>query len=96
MLSKKERDYLLGVFSPSYSHKRVLNHRINKKLKDFFNSELPLIQNSSVTDFSNNVTEFSNTHRTEAQSDLILTQYIRDNREAIKENGLGGLRSLDL
>ena len=60
MLSKTERDYLSGTFSPSYAHKRVLDHRINKKLKDFYRLELPLIQNSSVTDFSN-VTEYNNT-----------------------------------
>ena len=60
MLSKTERDYLLGTISPSHAHKRVLDHRINKKLKEFFRLELPLIHNSSVTDFRNNVTEFSN------------------------------------
>ena len=61
MLSKTERNYLSGLLTPSHSHKRVLDHRINKKLKEFFRLEFPLIQNSSVTDFSNNVTEFSNT-----------------------------------
>jgi hypothetical protein len=86
MLSKTERSYISGIFSPTYAHKRVLDHRINKKLKDFFRLELPLIQNSSVTDFSNSVTEFTNTHCTEAQT----------SREATRENGLGGLRSLDL
>ena len=59
MLSKTERAYLTGVFSPSYAHKRVLDHRIKKKINEFYKNELPLIQNSTVTDFSN-VTKFSN------------------------------------
>ncbi len=63
MLSKTERNYISGTFSPSYAHKRVLDHRINKKLKDFYKNELPVIQNSSVIEFSN-VTEFSNTKST--------------------------------
>jgi hypothetical protein len=60
MLSKTEREYLSGTFSPTYSHKRVLNHRIRKKLKELFNLELPLIQNSNVTEIRNYVTKFSN------------------------------------
>ena len=59
VLSKTERNYLSGIISPSSAHKRVLNHRINKKLRDFFNLEFPLIQNSDITEFSN-VTECSN------------------------------------
>lgn len=86
MLSKTERSYISGIFSPSYAYKRVLNYRINKKLNDFFRSELPLIQKSTVTTFSNIVTEFGNNHCTEAHT----------SREATTENGLGGLRSLDL
>ncbi len=60
MFSKTERDYLSGSFSPSYAHKRVLDHRIKKKINEFYKKELPLIQNSSVRDFSNTVTDFSN------------------------------------
>jgi hypothetical protein len=60
MLSKTERDYLSGVFCPSYAHKRVLDHRIKKKINEFYKNELPLIQKFSVNDSSNNVTEFSN------------------------------------
>ena len=60
MLSKTERDYLSGSFSPSYAHKRVLDHRIKKKINEFYNNEFPLIEKFSVNDFSNNVTEFSN------------------------------------
>ena len=59
MLSKTERDYLLGTYTPSITHKRVLNHRIKNKIKEYYSKELPLIQN--VTEFSNAVTEFSNT-----------------------------------
>ncbi len=60
MLSKRERDYLLGKCIPSYAHKRVLDHRIKKKINEFYKNELPLIQNSTVMEFSNSVTEFSN------------------------------------
>ena len=60
VLSKKEREYLKGDFIPSYAHKRVLDHTIRKKLKTLFHSELPLIKNTHVTDFTNGVTEFNN------------------------------------
>ena len=69
VLSKTERGYISGIFSPSYAHKRVLDHRINKKLKEFFRLELPLIQNSSVTTFVNIMTEFSNNQCTEAHGE---------------------------
>ena len=58
MFSKTERDYILGNYVPSISHRRVLNHRIRNKIKEY-NALLPMIQN--VTEFSNAVTEFSNT-----------------------------------
>ena len=32
MLSKTEREYLQGNFIPTNAHKRVLNHKIRKKL----------------------------------------------------------------
>ncbi len=60
MLSKTERNYLLGIISPSYAHKRVLDHKIKKKIELFYKNELTLIQNSNVIDFGNTVTEFSN------------------------------------
>jgi hypothetical protein len=60
MFSKTERGYLSGIISPSNIHKRVLDHRIKKKINEFYKNEFPLIQNSSVIDFSNSVTEFSN------------------------------------
>ncbi len=60
MLSNTEREYLLGNYSPSNTHKRFLNHKIRKKLKEFYQIELPLIQNSSVNDFTNVVSEFTN------------------------------------
>ncbi len=59
MFSKAERNYLLGSFSPSYAHKRVLDHRIKKKINEFYRNEFPLIQKFSVTKISN-ITEFSN------------------------------------
>jgi hypothetical protein len=60
MLSKTEKNYLSEMLSPSHSHKRVLDHRIKKKINEFYKKEFPLIQNSSVIDFNNIVTKFSN------------------------------------
>ncbi len=60
MLSKTEKKYLCGEYSPSKSHKRFLNHKIKKKIKEFYQFELPLIKNSSVSDFTNSVSEFTN------------------------------------
>jgi hypothetical protein len=60
MLSKTEKKYLCGEYIPSKSHKRFLNHKIKKKIKEFYQEELSLIQNSSVSDFANTVSEFSN------------------------------------
>ena len=60
MFSKTERDYLMCKVTPSYAHKRVLDHRIKKKISDFYKNEYPLIEKFSVNNFSNNVTEFSN------------------------------------
>jgi hypothetical protein len=59
MLSKTEKKYLNGTYSPSKSYKRYLNHKIKKKIKEFYQIELPLIQNSNVSDFAN-VSEFTN------------------------------------
>ena len=61
MLSKTEREYLEGKFQLSSSYRRVLNHKIRKKLKEFFMLELPLIKNSTVTEFGNVIMEFNNT-----------------------------------
>ena len=61
MLSKTERDYILGNYIPSITHRRVLNHRIRNKIKEYYTQELPIMQN--VTEFSNAITEFSNTSR---------------------------------
>ena len=58
MFSKTERDYILGNYIPSISHRRVLNHRIKNKIKEYYTQEYPIIQN--VTEFSNAITEFSN------------------------------------
>ena len=60
MLSKTEREYLQGKYQPTNAHKRFLNHRIKKKLKEFYQLELPLIQNTNVSDFTNIVSEFTN------------------------------------
>ncbi len=60
MFIKSEREYLLGTLSLSPTHKRVLDHRIKKKINNFYQNEFPLIQKLSVNNFSNNVTKFSN------------------------------------
>ena len=60
MLSKKERDYLSDQLEISKSYQRVLNHKIRKKLREFYMLELPLIQRSTVTEFGNAVTENGN------------------------------------
>ena len=62
MLSKTERQYLQGNFIPTNAHKRVLNHKIRKKLQTLLKLELPLMQNSYVTEISNYVTKFDNTN----------------------------------
>jgi len=33
MFSKTERNYLLGKYTPSIAHERVLNHRTKNKIK---------------------------------------------------------------
>ena len=64
MLSKTEREYLLGKYSPSNNYRRFLDHKIKKKIKEFYQVELPLIQNSSVSDFTNIiVSDFTNNEK---------------------------------
>ena len=66
MLSKTEREYLSGTYSPSYAHKRFLDHKIKRKIKEFYQLELPLIQNATVGNFATNVSEFAYNQCTEA------------------------------
>ena len=61
MFSKTERKYLSGTLFPSYAHKRFLDHKIKKKIKEFYQLELPLIQNATVCDFAVHVSEYANT-----------------------------------
>jgi hypothetical protein len=58
MFSKTERNYILGRYTPSPTHKRVLNYRIKNKIKEFYVLEIPILQN--LAEFSNIITEFSN------------------------------------
>ena len=58
MFSKTERNYLSGEYIPNAIHRRVLNHRIRNKIKEYYMLELPIIQ--KVTEFSNTVTECTN------------------------------------
>jgi hypothetical protein len=60
VLSKTEKEYILGKYTPNKNYKRFLDHKIKKKIKKFYVNELPLIQNSSVSDFANTVSNFTN------------------------------------
>jgi hypothetical protein len=94
VFSKTEREFLRGKYLPSDNHKRFLNYKI--KQKEFYQLELPLIQNSSVSDFANIVSEFTNINCTEAQNYNFQKENMHDQMNTIQKNGLGGLRSLDL
>ena len=84
MLSKTERDYLSGKLTLSKSYRRVLNHRIKSKLKQFFMLELPLIQKAGITEFYNVITENNN----DKARDL-LYNYECGRRDLNPGNGLG-------
>ena len=61
MFSDKEQNYLnhKKQFSKSYGY--VIEHRIKKKLQQFYILELPLItQNQNLTEFYKKLTEFHN------------------------------------
>lgn len=62
MLSKKERGYLSEV-KTTKSYDRVLKHRIRKKLKQFFEVELPLLEKKGITEFYNSITENNNAEK---------------------------------
>ncbi len=66
MLSKTEKQFLEGNYAPSASHRRFLKHKINKKLKKFYQIELPLLQKTNVSEFTNGVSEFTNTSRSDS------------------------------
>ena len=61
MLSKTEREFLQGDYEPSANHRRFLRYKIKKKLREFYQLELPLLQNTNVSEFANSVSEFTNT-----------------------------------
>ena len=44
MFSKKEQEYLSGNFTPNKNYEYKLLFSIRKKLKTFYESELPLIE----------------------------------------------------
>ena len=71
MLSKTERNYLSDKIQLSNNHKRFLNYKIKKKLKEFYQLELPLIQNSSVSDFTNVISKFANTFDNNSNKETI-------------------------
>ena len=65
MFSKTERGFLQGDYEPSASHRRFLRYKIKKKLKEFYKFELPLLQNTNVSEFTNTISEFANTSRSD-------------------------------
>ena len=94
MFSKTERDYLSGDFTPNPQYKRILDHRISSKLKQFKHLEIPLLENSNVTEFRNIVTDFSNIERT--RQDLKRRSNETEAKIGTKSGGfLDSLHSLD-
>jgi len=58
VFSLKERDFIENNDSYSKSYRYVMEHRIKKKLQQFYRLELPLIeQNQNLTEFHKNLTE---------------------------------------
>ena len=58
LFSNKERDYLTNTEQLPKSYGYILEHRIKKKLRQFYRLELPLIeQNQNLTEFHKNLTE---------------------------------------
>jgi len=47
VLSKTEREYLLGKFQPTKNYEYKIIHSIRNKLKTFYQHELPLINSKS-------------------------------------------------
>ena len=66
LLSKKELEWILGKTQLSGSYNRKIKSQIRKKLENFENFELPLLLEkgllslSSVTNYGNGVTKYSN------------------------------------
>ena len=61
MLSFHERDFIEKPTNYSKSYGYVMEHRIKKKLQQFYRLELPLIeQNQNLTEFYKKLTEFHN------------------------------------
>jgi hypothetical protein len=65
MFSKTEREFLQGKNNPTNAHKRFLKYKIKKKLKEFYQFELPLLQNTNVSEFANGVSEFTHMSRSD-------------------------------
>ena len=48
MLSKREREYLSGELKLSKNYQRKIEHSIRKKMRAFYQSELPLLQKAEI------------------------------------------------
>ena len=48
MLSKKEREYLSGELKLSNNYQRKIEHSIRKKMRAFYQSDLPLLQKAEI------------------------------------------------
>ena len=65
MLSKVERQYLADPIATPVSYSYVLEHRIKKKLRQFYMLEMPLIlQHPNLVEFHNNLAENNKKLRT--------------------------------
>ncbi len=60
MLSKTEREFLQGKLKVTKNYEYKLIHSIKNKLKTFEHLELPLIEKNNLTEFSKNLTKYSN------------------------------------
>ena len=90
MFSRVELEFLNEKAQVNEGYRRVIQHRINKKLETFKEDLDILSKNpktrswineilSSVTKNSNNVTEYSNTSRN--QEHLVLSSFIKNKTE---------------
>ncbi len=78
MFSKTERKFLQGNYEISASHRRFLRYKIKKKLQEFYKIELPLLQNTSVSEFTNTSRSDGNYQSLErgTNRDLTLTRQL--------------------
>lgn len=95
LLTQGELDFLLGKIQVSPDYARQIRSRISRKVKTFFDLELPLIQNLGVTISSHTVT--TGCHTKIAQTGRAVEQAsLLNNEMQEKKEALGGIRTHDL